>query len=261
MRHNIKARLLQMISRMLTLFFHKPLLPGIAMIALLSGCASTKTIKDHNEEFGASDVFSHSFAGTDKASCEAARRALLSQGYAISEAKHSFIKGRRKFQPQIDVHVEIEFSVVCASDSKGSNSTTVFANAVRDRYSLKKSSTSASIGVGGIGSVSLPFGESDDSLVKVASETIPTGKFYDRFFQLVERYFDDSSVGYEENVDDLKMDLPPIQAMPTVQPTQLAHPVPAIPPTQAVQAPSSVQGQPEQPTPPVQSTQPVQPIK
>jgi hypothetical protein len=119
----------------------------------------------------------------------------------ISESTSAVDKGRRKFQPESDVHVEIEFNVVCASDSKGSNSTTVFANAVRDRYSLKKSSTSASLGVGGIGSVSLPFGASDDSLVKVASETIPTGKFYDRFFQLVERYRDDSSAENSEDAD------------------------------------------------------------
>jgi Uncharacterized protein conserved in bacteria (DUF2242) len=188
--------------------------------SLLAACAGNKLHIDHNEEFGATDVFSHSFAGADKASCEAARRALLSQGYVISDAKSSFIKGRRKFQPESDVHVEIEFSVVCASDSKGSNSTTVFANAVRDRYTLKKSSTSASIGVGGIGSVSLPFGASDDSLVKVASETIPTGKFYDRFFQLVERYLDDSSVGNEDEEEDEKK-----AVLPSTAPAQLTQAV------------------------------------
>ena len=176
-----------------TLFFARVLLKSFTLCILLAGCTNTKLVHDKNEEFDSTDVFAHSFSAEDKASCEAARRALLSQGYVISEATGAFVKGRRKFQPESDVHVEIEFSVVCASDSKGSNSTTVFANAVRDRYSLKKSSTSASLGVGGIGSVSLPFGASDDSLVKVASETIPTGQFYARFFQLVERYLDESS--------------------------------------------------------------------
>ncbi len=176
----------------------RTLLVSMAIGIMLSGCASTKLVLDRNEEFNSTDVFAHSYPGTDQTSCEAARRALLSQGYVISEATSAVVKGRRKFQPESDVHIEIEFSVVCASDSKGSNSTTVFANAVRDRYSVKKSSTSASLGVGGIGSVSLPFGASDDSLVKVASETIPTGKFYDRFFQLVERYRDDSSAENSE---------------------------------------------------------------
>lgn len=189
-----------------TPFLARTLLVSIATCALLASCTSTKLVRDKYENFDSTDVFAHSFAGEDKASCEAARRALLSQGYVISEATAAFVKGRRKFQPESDIHVEIEFSVVCAPDSKGSNSTTVFANAVRDRYSLKKSSTSASLGVGGIGSVSLPFGASDDSLVKVASETIPTGKFYERFFQLVERYLDDSSVDNPED-DEKKANL------------------------------------------------------
>jgi hypothetical protein len=189
---------------MLKSFYASPMALLVVTLALLSACSSTKSNVYKYEEFGSTNVFSHSFAGSDKASCEAARRALLSQGYIISEFNASFVKGRKKFQPESDIHVEIEFSIVCAKDSKGSNSTTVFANAVRDRYSLKKSSNSASIGVGGVGSVSLPFGASDDSLVKVASETIPTGRFYDRFFELVERYLDDSSVIIEEEPENKK---------------------------------------------------------
>ncbi|MFD2270521.1 DUF2242 domain-containing protein [Undibacterium arcticum] len=83
-------------------------------------------------------MFSRSFPGADHSSCEAARRALLSQGYVIAESKPAFLRGRKKFQPDHEVHLEIEVSVVCASNSAGSNSTTVFANAVQDSYSLKK---------------------------------------------------------------------------------------------------------------------------
>ena len=45
----------------------------------------------------------------------------------------------------------------------------------------------ASVGVAAIGSVSIPLTSSEDSLVKVASETIPAGPFYDRFFALMQR--------------------------------------------------------------------------
>lgn len=159
---------------------------------LLTGCAgSTKRqAVSHQEEFTSANVYAHSFPGSDRASCEAARRALLSQGYVISEAGASLVKGRKNFQPDSNTHTQIEFHVVCAPDSDGSNSTTVFANAVRDRYSLRKSSDSASVGVGVLGSVSLPFRSSDDSLVKVGSETIPSGQFYKQFFELVESYLD-----------------------------------------------------------------------
>jgi hypothetical protein len=176
--------------------FSLSLLAGLC-VAGLAGCAATnKTeipIDYQSEGFSSTNTFAHTFAGTGAATCEAARRALLSQGYLISEAKEANVRGRKNFQPSSDVHVQIEFNVVCAPDSKGSNSTTAFANAVRDRYSLKKSSNSASVGVGVLGSLSLPIGATDDSLVKVASETIPSGKFYRRFFELVESYLDASS--------------------------------------------------------------------
>jgi len=64
----------------------------------------------------------------------------------------------------------------------------VFGSAVQDRYALKKSPTSASVGVGALGSVSLPFGSNDDSLVKVASSTITDAEFYRRFFQRLQQY-------------------------------------------------------------------------
>lgn len=168
---------------------------GLALAAL-TGCATVNTVKQTDyqaEDFSSSNTYAHTFAGTAPATCEAARRALLSQGYVIQEANASLIRGRKNFQPQSDIHVQIEFHVVCAPDGKGSNSTTAFANAVRDRYTLKKISNSASLGVGVIGSLSLPVGTSDESLVKVASETIPTRKFYDRFFELVESYLDGAS--------------------------------------------------------------------
>jgi len=63
----------------------------------------------------------------------------------------------------------------------------VYVNAIQDRYVLKKNPNSATVGVSAIGSVSIPLTPSEDSLVKVASETIPAGPFYDRFFVLMQR--------------------------------------------------------------------------
>ena len=177
------------------------LIPFVLLLSALSACSSTKSTALQHEEFGETGVFTRSFPGSEKAACESARRALLSQGYVISDWKPTNIKGRRKYQHDADTHAEIEFNVVCVPDSKGSNSTTVFANAIRDRYSLKKSNTSASIGVSALGSVSLPFGSTDDSLVKVASETIATGQFYNQFFDLVERYLDATKYPNESDSD------------------------------------------------------------
>ena len=156
----------------------------------LAGCAPARSVVFRNEEFIANNVYSHIFPGSGAATCEAARRALLSQGYVISEAKADLIEGQKSFQPGDETHVQIQFHIVCAPNSKGSNSTTLFVNALQDRYTLKKSSNSASVGVGVLGSLSLPFGSTDDSLVKVASETIQAASFYQRFFATVEGYLD-----------------------------------------------------------------------
>lgn len=165
--------------------FHAALLA-----AALSGCAMPRQTVQQYEEFTANNVYAQSFPGSAEANCEAARRALLSQGYVIGEANASLVRARKNFQPDREKHMQIEFYVVCAVNARGSDSTTVFANAVRETYSLRKSSSSASLGVGSLGSVSLPFGTTDESLVKVASETIPSQPFYARFFELVESYLD-----------------------------------------------------------------------
>lgn len=197
------------------LFTHAPIMrqfylrtfavSALACVAFLTGCASSGSSPGvfHHEEFVSTNVHSQKFPGSGSATCEAARRALLSQGYVISIAKADLVKGQKNFQPEGDVHVQIEFHVTCAPNSKGSNSTTLFVNALEDRYTLKKSSNSASIGVGVLGSVSLPFGSSDESLVKVASETIVARRFYKRFFALVESYLDSGGIAPDETTDSV----------------------------------------------------------
>jgi hypothetical protein len=179
------------------------LLTGSAL--LLGACAGVPTASNKtasrvylNEAFTSTETFSRVFGAGVAATCEAARRALLSQGYVITSAvRADAVNGRKSFQPEAEVHVQIEFHIVCVPEVTAASaaasdpaSTIAFVNAVQDRYSLKKNPNSASLGVSAIGSLSLPVSSSDDSLVKVASETIPAGVFYDRFFSLIERYLD-----------------------------------------------------------------------
>lgn len=158
------------------------------LVLLLSACSSTRPPAFQREEFAVSDTFSRSFDGNEAQTCEAARRALLSQGYVVTIANADLVNARKNFQPEHDTHVQIEFRVVCSAQRKGSRPTLAFVSALQDRYALKKGSTAASVGVGAIGSLSLPFTSGDDSLVKVASETVTSASFYDRFFKLVASY-------------------------------------------------------------------------
>lgn len=173
-------------------------------VALLAACATSRQAVYQNEAFGDTNTYSHVYLASAAETCEAARRALLSQGYVITSSRTDAVNGRKNFQPNGEVHAEIEFHVVCAPDSADGKNSVAFVNALQDHYALKKTNSAASVGLPALGSVSLPFTGSDDSLVKVASQTILESKFYDRFFNLVERYLPASErLSEKQNADSL----------------------------------------------------------
>jgi len=162
---------------------------GLALVLVAAaGCSSKKAAIYEHENFDDSGTFSRTYPVSDAATCEAGRRALLSQGYIITSSDPKLVSGHKSFQQTGDTHMEISFNLVCAEDGGAGHRATMFANALQDRYALKKTNNSASLGVGVLGSVSMPIGSSDDSMVKVASETVSAAKFYERFFALVELF-------------------------------------------------------------------------
>lgn len=166
---------------------------GLLSALVLAGCGSaSRRVSYEPEEFDSTTTHTRNYAATEAQTCEAARRALLSQGYMVTAANADLVTGRKSFQPAAEVHVEVEFRVVCAREGgkSGKQSTVAFATALQDRYGIKKVNNSASVGVGAIGSLSLPFSGSDDAMVKVASETLTDERFYDRFFTLLDRFLE-----------------------------------------------------------------------
>ncbi|WP_192558453.1 DUF2242 domain-containing protein [Pseudomonas allokribbensis] len=209
---------------------------GLALLlTAAAGCSKDKPIYEH-ENFDDSGTFSRNYPVTDTASCEAARRALLSQGYIITSSDPKLVSGHKSFQQTGETHLEISFNVVCADDGSAGHHATVFANALQDRYALKKTNNSASLGVGVLGSVSMPIGSSDDSMVKVASETVSSQKFYERFFTLVELFLPADAKKAAHITEKPKADLgvPEPKAAPAaLAPTPAAEPTPAPAPAAA----------------------------
>ncbi|EJM72016.1 DUF2242 domain-containing protein [Pseudomonas sp. GM55] len=200
-----------------------------AMLAAAAGCSSNKSAIYEHENFDDSGTFSRNYPVTDIQSCEAARRALLSQGYIITSNDSKLVSGHKSFQQTGENHMEISFSVVCADDGSEGHHATVFANALQDRYALKKTNNSASLGVGVLGSVSMPIGSSDDSMVKVASETVSSAKFYERFFALVELFLPPEAKKAAHITEKPKTDLGMPEAKAAPAPAPLA-PAPAATP-------------------------------
>jgi hypothetical protein len=161
-------------------------------LLVLAGCSGNRP-PAYPETFSDTSTYSRTYPATDKATCEAARRALLSQGYTIAKAQADGVEGQKNFQVEEDKHQVISFHVTCTADHQGSPNTSVFVSAVQDRYIIKKVSSSAGVGLSVLGSVSMPFGSSDDSLAKISSETISSPSFYEGFFDLIQRYLPKSA--------------------------------------------------------------------
>jgi hypothetical protein len=160
---------------------------AFGVIVVLAGCGTAPT-KARREDFQSTDTFSREYSTTPAQTCEAGKRALMSQGYLIDKADSGTVTGHKNFeQVEDNSHTQIQFQVVCSPSDSAALGSTAFVNAVQDRYTIKRSSTAASVGVTILGSVSMPFGSSPDSLVKVASETISRPEFYDGFFTLLKR--------------------------------------------------------------------------
>jgi len=160
---------------------------AIAAAAAVAGCARERTAYE-TEDFTRSNTYSRSYPASQAAACDAARRALLSQGYNLDKAAQDGVTGHKNFQDEDGRHAQVIFNITCAPDTGSDGRSTVFVNALQDQYSIKKTSNSASVGVSVLGAVSLPFGAGDDSMVKTSSETITRKSFYDGFFGLLQQY-------------------------------------------------------------------------
>jgi hypothetical protein len=167
--------------------------PAVALgvAALLAGCATPGPEPKHygpQEKFGSVATYSRLFDATPAQTCEASRRALLSQGYLINTTTAEMVEGKKSFQPSAETHLQMVIRVVCVPDAPNGKVSLGFVSALQDNYTLRKTNNSASLGVGALGSVSLPISAGSDSLVKVGSETITADSFYDSFFDLIKRY-------------------------------------------------------------------------
>lgn len=163
---------------------------GASVLTLLCGCGSLtgRSVKAPQESFGANETYSRLVDAPPARACEAGRRALLSQGYLVSNTGAELVEGVKHFQPDAESHMKMRIRVVCVPESSDAQVSLAFVTGVQESYNLKKANNSASLGLSAIGSVSIPFLSGSDSMVKVGEETIANGRFYDSFFDLLTQY-------------------------------------------------------------------------
>jgi hypothetical protein len=156
----------------------------------LSACAGRGTPALHGtpENFDSFETYSRLYETPPDQACEAAKRALMSQGYLVSIVNPTWIEGRKHFKPDNESHSEIMIRTSCLPEPDNAQTSLVFTTAVEDMFIIKKSSSSASLGLSTIGSISLPYNQNNDGIIKIGSKTVTTAKFYNQFFDLIEAY-------------------------------------------------------------------------
>lgn len=163
-------------------FCHSLALPALLGL-LLSSCAVTKPARSYQTEAFQSDTpFQYYSSQQPDAACEIARRALLSQGYQIDEARQQSVRGEKYFRPKADEATRLTITIVCLPSSLG---TVMYANALETQFEMKSKGSNAGVSVSALGSLSLPWSIDKDTLVKVGEETVTAPDFYQRLFELI----------------------------------------------------------------------------
>ncbi|MCS3847212.1 hypothetical protein GGR70_002222 [Xanthomonas campestris] len=239
----------------------------LGALAALAGCGGSKgDTMLMRESFNSDDTYSRNVSATSPQACEAARRVLLSQGYAVTRADAAAVEGSKNFQlKEADQSEQLNLRISCAGQDGGTAQ--VFVSALQDRYALKKSSTSASVGVGVLGSLSVPVGSSGDSLVRVSSTTVQDAAFYKRFFERLNSYLPKvaeaapaAAAPAPAHAAPAPAPVPATQPVPTAAAPATTAPPPAAMPTTVAQppvAPLPVEAQDPPPAPaPVPQSEP-----
>jgi len=155
----------------------------MGVCALLLAACGANPVVYKRESFATNSPYQKKLEVGAATACEGARRALLGDGYIIDAANSDSVKGRKAYRSDGGRSTFIEMGVVCVPDPAGS---TLYANGLLSTYDVRKSASSASVGVSAIGSLSLPFNQSADSMVKTSDETVNDRSFYQAFFTAVD---------------------------------------------------------------------------
>ncbi len=222
------------------------LVPGAFMLAACSTPGSFA-----KDSFSNDSPYQKHVSASAKIACSAAERTLLGDGYTLdsASAKMGTIKGRKAYRMDGGRSSFLEMSVVCLQDTLGS---TIYANGLISTYDLKKSANAASVGLSVIGSISLPIGQSVDSMVKVSDETITDRVFYKRFFASVEGVLGDANQDVLPAAPKIPTAVSPVPPASTPQSVPAEPPVPVLtrtpePVTEPVTEPAAAM--PEAPVP------------
>jgi hypothetical protein len=150
---------------------------------VLTACGGPKTYAD-SEDFRADSRYHQNFSTEASTLCNAAKRALLSDGYVVTMQDSPNMIGSKSFQVEEKSHAVLQLHISCSPRSEGA---TLFLTATEEHFDVKTSRKSTLIGVPVVTPISIGSKSETDNQVKTRGETVTDRSFYNRFYQAVQR--------------------------------------------------------------------------
>jgi hypothetical protein len=150
---------------------------------LLTACAGPGTYAS-KEDFQSDARYRREFTAPCERVCEAARFALMGEGYLVQKGDMSDLVAVKAFQIDEKRQGVLRIFVTCRVSGRN---TLLYATATEEHFDQKTNRQTTSIGVPLLSPLSLSSKSESEEQLKTHGETISDRQFYARFYQAVQR--------------------------------------------------------------------------
>ena len=150
---------------------------------LLAACGGAGSYAQR-EEFASEARHRRDFAVAAPSLCDAARRAMLGDGYIVTRSEDGPLLGGKEFQVDENRHAILNLYVNCEPRAGGA---TLFVTATEEHFDVKATRQSSTIGFPVLAPLYFGTLREAESQVKIRGETITENAFYERYYRAVQR--------------------------------------------------------------------------
>lgn len=156
---------------------------ALLLVQLLTACGGPDSYAQR-EDFAAEARHRRDFSVAAAPLCDAARRALLGDGYVVTRGEDGRMFGGKEFQVDDNRHAILNLYVSCEARAGGA---TLFVTATEEHFDVKATRQSSSIGFPVLAPLYFGTLREADSQVKIRGETVTENAFYERYYRAVQR--------------------------------------------------------------------------
>ena len=155
----------------------------LLVVQLLAGCGGPDSYAQR-EDFAAEARHRRDFAVAAAPLCDAARRAMLGDGYVVTRSEDGRLQGGKEFQVDDKQHAVLTLYVSCEARA---GAATLFVTATEEHFDVKAMRQSSSIGFPVLAPLYFGTQVEADGQVKIRGETVSENAFYERYYRAVQR--------------------------------------------------------------------------